>query len=280
MAISATDVKNLRDITGAGMMDCKKALTQANGDMAAAEKILKEMGLAAVAKRQDRATDNGRVAAKIGNNVAALVEVTCETDFVANNAQFKDLANAIADKVVAENITDVANPELKGMVDGLIAIIKENMSLKKIVTLPVPAKGYATSYIHSEGAVGVIVVLDSDNADVFKQEEVKEFAHDCALHIAAFKPQFLGEKNISKEFEDEQLSIFRAQVASMNKPEKVLEGIVRGKLNKLYQEICLLKQPFVKDDSVSVEKKLAELSKKYGANISIKDYSFLISGAN
>ncbi len=280
MAISASDVKKLRDITGAGMMDCKKALTQAEGDMAAAEKILKEMGLAAVAKRQDRATDNGRVAAKVGNNLAALVELTCETDFVANNEQFKDLAEKIAEKVVAENITDVENAELKSMVDGLIAIIKENMSLKKIVTLPVPAKGYATSYIHAEGAVGVVVVLDSDNADVFKNEEVKEFAHDVALHIAAFKPQFLSEKNIDTAFEDEQLSIFRAQVASMDKPEKVLEGIVRGKLGKLYSEICLLKQAFVKDDTMSVEKKLAEISKKYNANITINDYSYLVSGAN
>ncbi|NLZ68566.1 MAG: elongation factor Ts [Spirochaetales bacterium] len=280
MAITAADVKNLRDITGAGMMDCKKALTTAEGDMAKAEKILKEMGLAAVAKRQDRATDNGRVAAKIGNNIAALVELSCETDFVANNEQFKDLTNAIAEKVVAEKITDINNAELKAMVDGLIAIIKENMGIKKIVTLPVPAKGYATSYIHSEGAVGVVVVLDSDNADVFKQEEIKEFAHDCALHIAAFKPQFLAESNIDKAFEEEQLSIFKAQVASMGKPEKVLEGIVRGKLNKLYAEICLLKQPFVKDDTMSVEKKLAELSKKYNANISINNFSFLISGAN
>lgn len=280
MAISATDVKKLRDITGAGMMDCKKALTQADGDMQAAEKILKEMGLAAVAKRQDRATDNGRVAAKIGSNIAALVELSCETDFVANNEQFVELSESIAKKVVDNNIDDINNEELKSMVEGLIAIIKENMSLKKIVTLPIPAKGYATSYIHSAGSVGVIVVLSADNADAFKAEEVRVFAHDCALHIAAFKPQFLSEANIDKAFEDEQLSIFRAQVAQLDKPEKVLEGIVRGKLSKLYTEICLLKQPFVKDDTVSVEKKLAELSKKYNTNISINNFSFLISGAN
>ena len=271
--ISASDVKKLRDLTGAGMMDCKKALTEADGDFQAAEKILKEMGLAAVAKRQDRATENGRVFVKNDGKNVVLLSLSCETDFVAKNADFAKLGEDMCSVILEKGYTEI-NDELKGMVDGLIAIIKENMNIVKLTVVPVAA--YASTYVHGEGAVAVCVNLDSDKKEIFAEDDVKELAHDLALHVAAFKPQYLDEASVSKEFEEEQLSIFKAQVASdeklASKPEKVKEGIVRGKLSKLYKEICFLSQPFVKDDTKSVSQAVSEVAKKYQANIKVVGY--------
>ena len=190
MAITASDVKKLRDITGAGMMDCKKALNEANGDMAQAEKILKEMGLAAVAKRQDRATENGRVFVEAANGKPG--------DFVAKNDQFKALGEEMCRVILEKGYTE-PNDELKGMVDGLIAIIKENMAIKRIRVISIPANGYAATYLHGEGSVAVVVGFESDNAAAFENDAVKEFPHDCALHVAAFKPQFLSTNSDTKE---------------------------------------------------------------------------------
>ena len=262
MAITAADVKKLRDITGAGMMDCKKALAEADGDMAQAEKILKEMGLAAVAKRQDRATENGRVFTKVAGNKAVLLELSCETDFVASNDKFKALGDQMCDVILEKGYTE-PNDELKGMVDALIATIKENMTLKRMSLVDIPEGGYAATYIHGEGSVAVVVVFKSDDASIFSNDAVKEFTHDCALHVAAFKPQFLNTASVTKD-----------------KPEKVKEGIVRGKLNKLYSEVCFLNQPFVKDDTMSVEKKMAEVAKAAGGKLEIVSYRFYQAGVD
>lgn len=279
--IKAADVKKLRDITGAGMMDCKKALTEANGDFEQAEKILKEMGLAAVAKRQDRATENGRVFVSTNGKKVVMVSLSCETDFVAKNDDFKKLGEDLCAVILEKNYTEM-NDELKGMVDALIAIIKENMNLEKFTLTDVPENGYAATYIHGDGAVAVSVILDSDKKEVFENEEVKEFAHNLALHVAAFKPQYLSDKVVEKSYEEEQLSIFRAQVeqdpALSSKPDKVKEGIIRGKLSKLYKEICFLNQAFVKDDTKSVKDALYDCGKSVGAKLEIVSYSAFIAG--
>ena len=271
--ISASDVKKLRDLTGAGMMDCKKALTEADGDFQAAEKILKEMGLAAVAKRQDRATENGRVFVKSNGEKVVLLSLSCETDFVAKNADFAKLGEDMCSVILENGYTEI-NDELKGMVDGLIAIIKENMNIVKFTVVPVAT--YASTYVHGEGSVAVCVNLESDKKEIFENEDVKELAHDLALHVAAFKPQYLDETSVSKEFEAEQLSIFKAQVDSdeklASKPDKVKDGIVRGKLSKLYKEICFLSQAFVKDDSKSVSQAVSDVAKKYQAQIKVVGY--------
>ena len=277
--ISASDVKKLRDLTGAGMMDCKKALTEANGDFAQAEKILKEMGLAAVAKRQDRATENGRVFVKSNGKKVVLLSLSCETDFVAKNADFAKLGEDMCDVILEKGYTEI-NDELKGMVDGLIAIIKENMNIVKMTVIPVAT--YASTYVHGEGAVAVCVNLESDKSDIFENDDVKEMAHDLALHVAAYKPQYLDEASVSKEFEAEQMSIFKAQVDQdeklASKPDKVKEGIMRGKLSKLYKEICFLSQAFVKDDSKSVKDAINDVAKKYGATIKVVSYAVYQAG--
>ena len=283
MAISAADVKKLRDITGAGMMDCKKALSEADGDFAKAEKILKEMGLAAVAKRQDRATENGRVFVKTGNGKAVILSLSCETDFVAKNADFAKLGDDLCSVILEKGYTEI-NDELTGMVEALIAIIKENMHLVKFNVVDIAADEYASTYVHGDGAVSVLVVLKSDKPEIFSDAEVAEFTHNLALHAAAYKPQFLSDKVVDTAYQEEQLSIFRKQVESdeklMAKPEQVREGIVRGKLSKLYKEVCFLDQPFVKDDTKSVTQMLGEVGKAHGAKLEIVSYFVYQAGVN
>lgn len=283
MAISAADVKKLRDLTGAGMMDCKKALTQADGDFAGAEKILKEMGLAAVAKRQDRATENGRVFVKVGNGKAVLLSLSCETDFVAKNADFAKLGDDMCTLILEKGYTE-PNDELQSMVDGLIAIIKENMHLVKFCVYDIPETSKAFDYLHGEGNVAVLVVINSDKKEAFENDAVNELGHDLALHAAAYKPQYLSDKVVDKAYEAEQLDIFTKQVAGdeklANKPEKVKEGIIRGKLSKLYKEICFLDQAFVKDDTKSVSQALADAGKAAGAKLELTAYGVYQAGVN
>ena len=281
MAINAADVKKLRDITGAGMMDCKKALTEANGDFAQAEKILKEMGLAAVAKRQDRATENGRVFVKSENGKAVVLSLSCETDFVANNADFAKLGEDLCSVILAKGYTEI-NAELEGMVNDLIAIIKENMHLVRFSVFDVASDEYAATYIHGNGAVAVLVLFKSDKPEIFKEGDVEDLTHNLALHAAAYKPQFLSDKVVDKAYEDEQLAIFAKQVEGdeklASKPENVRQGIIRGKLSKLYKEICFLDQAYVKDDTKSVSQMLSEVGKAHGAKLEIVNYCVYQAG--
>ncbi len=282
-AISAADVKKLRDVTGAGMMDCKKALTEADGDFAKAEKILKEMGLAAVAKRQDRATENGRVFVKIADGKVVLLSLSCETDFVAKNADFAKLGEDMCEAIIKNGWTE-PNDELKGMVAGLIAIIKENMNLVKFTVIDLADNQTAAGYVHGEGNVAVAVVLTADDKAAFENDEVKDLSHNLALHAAAFKPVYLNTESVDKAYENEQLDIFQKQVDTdpkmASKPEKVKEGIVRGKLAKLYKEICFTEQAYVKDDSISVAQALKNAGKAAGANLELTSYGVYQAGVN
>lgn len=266
MAITAADVKALREKTGAGMMECKKALTEANGNMAEAEKILKEKGLAAVAKRAERATSEGRIFIRQSGSKIAIAEVTCETDFVAKNADFIALGNTILDTVFAKGYTKIEK-ELEDLVLELATKIRENMALRRMEIVDVPANASAATYVHSDFKTASVVVVEGSEAD-----EVKVFAKDCCLHLAAFTPSYTSQEDVPQSYIDEQKEIFAAQMAQdpkmASKPENVKSGILQGKISKHLAEICFLDQPFVKDDKVSVAKKLAEVSKAVGANLS------------
>ncbi|HPZ15866.1 MAG TPA: translation elongation factor Ts [Sphaerochaeta sp.] len=277
MAITADVVKKLRDLTGAGMMDCKKALVKADGDFDAAERLLKEMGLAAIANRQDRATDNGRVFVKVADTKAVLVELTCETDFVAGNAQFAELGENICTVALEKGYNEV-NDELNGMVNDLITTIKENMSLKSVCLYEIGENEYASSYVHGNGSLAVLVIFKADRKELFANDLVKEFTNDCALHVAANTPAFLDVSSVDPAYVKEQEGIFAAQVAKLDKPAKVQAGIVKGKLAKHLAEICFMQQEFVKDDSLTVAKKLAEVEKAAGGTLAIKEYAFLRAG--
>jgi elongation factor Ts len=236
------------------------------------------MGLAAVAKRQDRATNNGRVFVKVGKDKAVMVELSCETDFVSSNEQFAELGENICTVALEKGYREV-NDELKGMVNDLITIIKENMAIKQILVFDIGDNEFASTYIHGDGALAVLVKFKSDDKKIFENEVVKEFANDCALHVAAFTPSYLNTEAVDDFYIKEQTEIFAAQAEKLDKPAKVVEGIIKGKLNKHLSEICFLQQPFVKDDSMTVEKKAKEISKVVGASLEIVDYAFLRAGA-
>lgn len=276
MAITAADVKALRDKTGAGMMECKKALTEANGDAAEAEKILKEKGLAAVAKRAERATSEGRIFIKQEGSKVAVAEVTCETDFVAKNADFITVGNKIIDLILAKGYTK-PEKELEDLVLELATKIRENMALRRVELIDVPAGDAAAYYVHSDFKTAAVVVVKGSDADV-----VKTFAKDCCLHLAAFTPAYTEQKDVPENYINEQKEIFEAQMAQdpnlASKPENVKAGILQGKINKHLAEICFVDQAFVKDDKVTVAKKLAEVSKEAGATLSFEKVALYILG--
>ena len=282
--ISAADVKKLREKTGAGMMECKKALVDSNGDMAAAEKILKEKGLAAVEKRSGRAANEGKIfiTIKEDGSRAVLAEIASETDFVARNPEFIALGEALTAKALEKGYTGIAE-ELKAMVTELAAKIRENMTLKRLMVMDAGPKEYLTRYIHGEGAIGVVVKLAADKAEALKDEEVKAFAFSLALHIAAFNPMALSREKIDPAWLKEQEEIFRKQMEQdesvQGKPANVVDNILKGKVNKFLKEICLLDQGYVKDEKLSVAKALEEAGKKAGAVLSIADYAYYKVGA-
>lgn len=273
MDIKAADVKKLREKTGAGMIDCKKALTEANGDFEKAEKYLKELGLAAAAKRSGRATNEGRIFTKVDDTMAAAVEISCETDFVARNKDFIALGNDIASTIIEKGLSEKTD-ELDEKVKAAISTIKENMSLKRFTTLSIGENEMVKDYIHGEGSIGVLVKLKGDSAETIKNEAVQEFAFDCALHIAAFNPQFLDREQIDEKYKADQEAIFRKQAENLGKPEKVIDGIIKGKMNKHFSEICLLDQGFVKDDKTSVAKKMKEVAKQAGGTLELIDFVY------
>jgi elongation factor Ts len=284
MEISAADVKRLREKTGAGMMECKKALTDSEGDFDRAEKLLKEKGLAAVEKRSGRATNEGKVFVEISGDgsQAALVELASETDFVARNPEFIALGNTIAAKVLEKGYTE-PNGELSALVTELATKIRENMSLKRLTLVKAGAGEYLTRYIHGDGNIGVAVKFESDKPEVFKNDEAKNFAFTIALHIAAFNPLALDRSKIDPAHLAEQEEIFRKQMEGdeklKGKPANVIDNILKGKISKYLADTCLVEQAYVKDEKMTVAQALADCGKKLGAAINVKDYVYYKVGA-
>ncbi len=281
MDIKASDIKVLREKTGAGMMDCKKALTEANGDFAGAEKLLREWGMAGVEKRAGRATNEGKIFIKEGPGTISLVEIVCETDFVCRNKDFISAGQKVADTAFSKGYAE-GNAELEAMVKDLASVIKENIALKRVRLMTAGAGEYIHCYTHGEGKIGVIVKVRSDKAEAFGNENVKAFVHDIALHIAAFSPLFLDRTKPSPSWVKEQEEIFQKQVELdeklKGKPEKVIQGILAGKLKKLMAEICLLDQGFVKDEKIPVAQAMASVAKEAGCQLEIVDYMYVKVG--
>ena len=273
MEIKALDVKKLREKTGAGMMDCKKALQDAGGDFAKAEKILKELGLAAARKRAGRSTSEGRVFARIGPGRGVLLELSCETDFVAKNKDFIALGERLSE-LILENGASVSREELEAPVREAIGKIKENMSLKRFGVLEASDNELLMSYIHGEGKIGVMVKVAVPDAALTGNAEVQEVAFDLALHTAAFAPLYLDRTKVPEEYVKEQEELFAKQAAGLGKPEAVLKGITQGKLKKHLAEICFVDQAFVKDQALTVAKVLENLGKTVGGAVEIGDYLY------
>ena len=284
--ITAKMVKELREATGAGMMECKKALTEAEGDFEKAVDVLRTHGLAKAAKKAGRATNEGRVNVAVCKNDArkgAVVEVNCETDFVALTDKFQDYCDTFTRAVVHNNpatVDELLESEYEGEKVGdalteAIHIIGENMQISNFKRLEIDGTGALVPYIHMNGRIGVLLNMEV-SAGLEENEKVQELGKDLAMQIAAMNPAYLDKSDVSQDTLDKEKEIQLAMMANdpkmAAKPEKVKEGIVMGKLGKYYEENCLMQQAFVKENKVSVEKHVAAVAKEVGGEIKIKGF--------
>ena len=277
MAFTAADVKNLREMTGVGMMDCKKALAASDGDMDKAVEFLREKGLAASAKKAGRIAAEGMAYAAVIDGVGVVVEVNAETDFVGKNEKFVDFVKGVANTVASENPANLdALMECKyngtdltvtQQQQEMVLVIGENIKVRRFARF---ADGVSVPYIHAGGKIGVMV-----NLEVTGGIDATEIGKDMAMQIAALNPRFLDKSQVTQEVLDEEKKILLAQMANdpkmANKPDKVKENIVAGKLNKFYAENCLLQQAFVKDGDVTVEQYMNAAAKNLGGTVTLKD---------
>lgn len=277
MSITASMVSELRKKTGAGMMDCKKALTETGGNMEEAVDFLRKKGLSAAAKKSGRVAAEGMVVAAAEGAIGALVEVNAETDFVAKNEAFKEFAAGIGQVVLANDATDVealktlAYPESgRNVGEELthqIATIGENMDIRRVVRVDA-GQGVVASYVHGAGKIGVLVELQTESTD----EKVIELGKQIAMHVAAAAPQYLDRDSVPAEVVDKEKEIMRVKAIDSGKPENIVEKIIVGQINKYFGEVCLVEQAFVIDPDQKVGKVVAALAKELGTEIKLNSY--------
>jgi len=272
VTITASQVKKLRDHTGAGMMECKAALTEANGNMEEAVTLLRKRGLAQAAKRTGRATGNGIIGSYIhmGGRIGVLVEVNCETDFVGRNEHFRNFAQQVADAIaqsktssveelLAENWPGGSEPVSQKVAEQ-IASIKENISIRRFARYQAPANAVIGTYIHAGGKIGVMVEAVAQSGST--GPHLAEVAKDVAMHIAASEPRFLRREDVTQKDLDTEREIARDAAAKSGKPENIVEKMVSGKMEKFYGEACLLEQAYIKDDKATVTQYLQRRGKE------------------
>jgi elongation factor Ts len=284
MEVTASMVKELRDMTGAGMMDCKKALAATEGDMDKAVEFLREKGLAAAEKKAGRIAAEGIVDSNVSadGQVAAIVEVNSETDFVAKNEKFRDFVAAVAAQAAKSDSKDMdtffaekwaldTSKTVKEELSSLIAVIGENMNIRRFERI-VASNGFVMSYIHGGGRIGILVEVES----TVNNAEVQEAAKNVAMQIAAMSPKYVDQSEISADFIAHEKEILKAQImndeANAKKPENIIEKMLEGRLNKELKEFCLVDQIYVKDGDMSVGQYLASVSKQVGAPVAIKRF--------
>ena len=273
MAFTAKDVMALREKTGAGVMDCKKALTDADGDMNKAADLLRERGIAKADKKASRIAAEGIVACYIDGKVGVLIELNCESDFVAKNPQFSEIANEIAKVIVAVNPADVetllgcalADGTVEDYLKSKIAIIGEKIAVRRFVRYE--SEGFLESYIHLGGKLGVMLDMAGEATDA-----AKEVAHDVTLQIAFTKPAYLTKDEVPADVIENEKTVLLNQALNEGKPQAIAEKMVFGRIKKFYEENCLLEQAFIKDDS----KKICDLLKS--GNTSIAKFAFFVMG--
>lgn len=280
--VTAQLVKELRELTGAGMMDCKKALSETGGDLKKAVDVLREKGLSSAAKKAGRIAAEGVVSSYVSDDFSkgTLVELNCETDFVAINPLFVGLSKEICE-IASENSCDnVSNIEnlnykfsdefstVKDAIVGLVAKLGENISLRRVVNYH-SSDGVVNTYIHGDGKIGVVIELKSD----LKNEEVVKVAKDLCMQVAATNPMFLDINSVDQNVVDKERQILKTQALNEGKPEQVVEKMVEGRIKKYFQEICLVEQGFVKDPDLTVKKFIENKSKELGSKIEIVRFS-------
>ena len=278
MSFSASDVKNLREKTGVGMMECKKALTETGGDMDKAVDWLREKGLAAAAKKGDRIAAEGLVATATVGNVGVIAEVNSETDFVAKNQDFQDFVTNIANTIAEKNPANVeallqaqisnGNESVEATLQEKILVIGENIKIRRFNRV----EGVNVTYVHGEGRIGVLVNFDTD-AKATENAEFVAMGRDIAMQIAAINPQYLNIADIPDDVLEKEKAILTEQMIGEGKPAQIIEKIVGGKLQKFYKENCLIEQAFVKDNDITIKNLLEQKSAELGFNVAINSYT-------
>lgn len=265
---TSQDVMELRKKTGAGIADCKKALTESNGDMDKAIDFLREKGVATAAKKASRIAAEGIVSAKVCGSTGALVEVNCETDFVAKGDQYKAFVGEVVDYVINNDVKD--NEALieakKEETINATAKIGEKIAIRRFAKFT-EENGIIESYIHMGGKVGVLVDLEGCTC-----QTAHDLAHDIALQIAAAKPLYLDAQDVPAEVLEHEKEILRAQALNEGKPAAIVDRMIEGRVKKYYEEFCLVNQAFVKDPSITIEKLVKDVSAKAGKQLSIKRF--------
>ena len=250
--MSVQEITKLREMTGAGMMDCKKALDEAGNDMEKAAELLRKKGIIKAAKRSDKIAAEGLTAVKVAGNTAAIVELNSETDFVAKSDDFKNLLAVITDTVLAEKPATaeeaLVNPAIQDKLNEAVARIGEKLNLRRVKAVEAGAGEVLGSYLHMGGKISVLVQMVGGT---------EELARDIAMHIAGANPKYLNRESVDATELDKEKEIASEQLRTQGKPENIIENIVKGKMDKFYSEVCLLDQPFVKDEEKTVGK-LAE----------------------
>jgi len=279
--ITSQMVKELREMTQAGMMDCKKALIEADGDMDKAVEWLREKGLAAAAKKAGRIAAEGVVASYVSEDakIGVVVEVNCETDFVAKTDNFINFSKNVAKHIAAANPADVdelmnqkfvddESKTITDLVSDATVSIGEKISIRRFARYEVEA-GAVETYIHMGGKIGVLLQVANDNADSLTNDAFKAFYHDVALQIAAARPTYVRPEEVPAETLENERKILRAQAMEEGKPEDIANRMVEGRIKKYYKEVCLLEQPFVKDGDKSIKQVMTETAKAIGANLDL-----------
>jgi elongation factor Ts len=285
VAITTEDIKLLRESTGAGILDCKKALQETDGDIDHAIEFLRKKGLAAASKKASREANEGLVKAYISadGQLGVLVEVNCETDFVARTEEFQNFVTALVQQVA--NQAEATNTEAllaapfmadpsKTVAEKLtetIAKLGENMIVRRVARFELPSSGgMLDSYIHTGGRVGVLVDVAGGSAN---DSKFVALVHDVALQIAAASPRYVSQDEIAPEAVEAEKAIYRAQLAEDNKPDNIKERIIEGKLKKWYEEVVLVEQPFVKNGDLTIAKLLEQHSKEPGSNVKVRRFA-------
>lgn len=277
--ITASDVSKLRAMTGVSMMECKKALVSTNGDIDAAVKSLRELGVAVATKRAEKEANQGIIAAKAtqdGDQIA-LVEVNSETDFVARNSDFVAFVDVVADRALATD-GDVAE-EMKDELTTQISTIGENIKIRRSAKFKREGTGRLGSYIHMGGKVGVIIEVGCEKPETVENEAFIELVRDLTLQVAASSPSWLDRTQVPADIIAAERDIYANQMKDQKKPANILEKIIDGKINKFFSEICLVDQIFVKETSLNVTKLLEQVGKEVGDTLTIRRYTRFQLGA-
>ena len=277
--ITASIVKELRDKTNAGMMDCKKVLTETNGDIEASIKLLRERGIMKAGKKSDRAATEGIITARVddGSTVGIMLEINCETDFVSRNDNFQSFVTEVADKLADSDAKDHAaalaiphgQSTLEDFVKEKVLALGENIQLRKYTRFDAAPGGVIGSYIHLGGKVGVLIEVGTTKPETKSNETFQELIKDLNLHIAASAPKGLSRDDIPQDIIDAEQDIFAVRLREQGKPENIIPNILKGQLGKFFAESCFLEQGFVKDPDVTVNQLLEQKGKELGDTITV-----------